>query len=197
MLAPLCIRCCAGHLAAGPWGSQLGGQSRGQARSPGRKCLSRAAPRSRAQSRSQQPLCLAVELDRSRGHPEPHWKEFRFDLTQIPAGEALTAAEFRIYKLPSAHLLNRTLHISLFEVARERANRCLSPAPVTLGVSGPALGTDRLPGSPPPRGRMLGPRPWPLASTPPCCPGCGTLDEALSSQPQFPHLSPGAAHLPR
>lgn len=39
MLAPLCIRCCAGHLAAGPWGSQLGGQSRGQARSPGRKCL--------------------------------------------------------------------------------------------------------------------------------------------------------------
>ncbi|CAK6440980.1 unnamed protein product [Pipistrellus nathusii] len=64
-----------------------------------------------------------VELDRSRGHPEPHWKEFRFDLTQIPAGEALSVAEFRIYKLPSAHLLNRTLHISLFEVARERANR--------------------------------------------------------------------------
>ncbi|XP_036302820.1 bone morphogenetic protein 8B [Pipistrellus kuhlii] len=64
-----------------------------------------------------------VELDRSLGHPEPHWKEFHFDLTQIPAGEALTAAEFRIYKLPSAHLLNRTLHISLFEVVRERANR--------------------------------------------------------------------------
>ncbi|EPQ09232.1 Protein KIBRA [Myotis brandtii] len=69
------------------------------------------------------PLCLAVELDRSLGHQEPPWKEFRFDLTQIPAGEAVTAAEFRIYKLPSTHLLNRTLHVSMFEVVRERANR--------------------------------------------------------------------------
>ncbi|XP_023605047.1 bone morphogenetic protein 8B-like, partial [Myotis lucifugus] len=66
---------------------------------------------------------LAVELDRSLGHQEPPWKEFRFDLTQIPAGEAVTAAEFRIYKLPSTHLLNRTLHVSMFEVVRERANR--------------------------------------------------------------------------
>ncbi|XP_036204275.1 bone morphogenetic protein 8B [Myotis myotis] len=64
-----------------------------------------------------------VELDRSLGHQEPPWKEFRFDLTQIPAGEAVTAAEFRIYKLPSTHLLNRTLHVSMFEVVRERANR--------------------------------------------------------------------------
>lgn len=75
------------------------------------------------------PLCLAVELDRSLGHQEPHWKEFRFDLTQIPAGEAVTAAEFRIYKLPSTHLLNRTLHVSMFEVVRERANRCLPTPP--------------------------------------------------------------------
>nr|XP_044626354.1 LOW QUALITY PROTEIN: bone morphogenetic protein 8A [Equus asinus] len=64
-----------------------------------------------------------VELDRTLGHQEPHWKEFRFDLTQIPAGEAVTAAEFRIYKLPSTHPLNRTLHVSMFEVVRERANR--------------------------------------------------------------------------
>ncbi|XP_019513560.1 PREDICTED: bone morphogenetic protein 8B [Hipposideros armiger] len=64
-----------------------------------------------------------VELDRTLGHQEPHWKEFRFDLTQIPAGEAVTAAEFRIYKLPSTHLLNRTLLVSMFEVVRERANR--------------------------------------------------------------------------
>uniref|UniRef100_A0A287DDD2 TGF-beta family profile domain-containing protein n=1 Tax=Ictidomys tridecemlineatus TaxID=43179 RepID=A0A287DDD2_ICTTR len=46
-----------------------------------------------------------VERDRTLGHQEPHWKEFRFDLTQIPAGEAVTAAEFRIYKLPSTHEL--------------------------------------------------------------------------------------------
>ncbi|XP_053516499.1 LOW QUALITY PROTEIN: bone morphogenetic protein 8A-like [Artibeus jamaicensis] len=64
-----------------------------------------------------------VELDRALGHQEPHWKEFRFDLTQIPAGETVTAAEFRIYKLPSTHPLNRTLHVSVFEVVREQANR--------------------------------------------------------------------------
>ncbi|XP_053776041.1 bone morphogenetic protein 8B [Desmodus rotundus] len=64
-----------------------------------------------------------VELDRALGHQEPHWKEFHFDLTQIPAGETVTAAEFRIYKLPSTHPLNRTLHVSMFEVVRERANR--------------------------------------------------------------------------
>ncbi|XP_036112516.1 bone morphogenetic protein 8B [Molossus molossus] len=64
-----------------------------------------------------------VELDPALGHQEPHWKEFRFDLTQIPAGEAVTAAEFRIYKLPSTHLPNRTLHVSMFEVVREQANR--------------------------------------------------------------------------
>ncbi|XP_028368950.1 bone morphogenetic protein 8A [Phyllostomus discolor] len=64
-----------------------------------------------------------VELDRALGHQEPHWKEFLFDLTQIPAGETVTAAEFRIYKLPSTHPLNRTLHVSMFEVVREQANR--------------------------------------------------------------------------
>uniref|UniRef100_A0A8C0SNB1 TGF-beta family profile domain-containing protein n=1 Tax=Canis lupus familiaris TaxID=9615 RepID=A0A8C0SNB1_CANLF len=64
-----------------------------------------------------------VERDRTLGHQEPHWKEFHFDLTQIPEGEAVTAAEFRIYKLASTHLLNRTLHVSTFEVVREQSNR--------------------------------------------------------------------------
>ncbi|XP_030679392.1 bone morphogenetic protein 8B isoform X2 [Nomascus leucogenys] len=64
-----------------------------------------------------------VERDRALGHQEPHWKEFRFDLTQIPAGEAVTAAEFRIYKVPSIHLLNRTLHVSMFQVVQEQSNR--------------------------------------------------------------------------
>ncbi|XP_058991790.1 bone morphogenetic protein 8B isoform X3 [Mustela lutreola] len=64
-----------------------------------------------------------VERDRTLGYQEPHWKEFRFDLTQIPEGEAVTAAEFRIYKLASAHLLNRTLHVSMFQVVREQSNR--------------------------------------------------------------------------
>ncbi|VFV26646.1 bone morphogenetic protein 8a- [Lynx pardinus] len=64
-----------------------------------------------------------VERDRTLGHQEPHWKEFRFDLTQIPEGEMVTAAEFRIYKMASTHLLNGTLHISMFEVVREQSNR--------------------------------------------------------------------------
>nr|XP_020027252.1 bone morphogenetic protein 8B isoform X1 [Castor canadensis] len=64
-----------------------------------------------------------VERDRALDHQEPHWKEFHFDLTQIPAGEAVTAAEFRIYKEPSIHLLNMTLHVSMFEVVQEHSNR--------------------------------------------------------------------------
>ncbi|EPY78478.1 tRNA dimethylallyltransferase, mitochondrial isoform 1 [Camelus ferus] len=64
-----------------------------------------------------------LEHDHALGHQEPPWKEFRFDLTQIPAGEAVTAAEFRIYKLPSAQPLNRTLHVSMFEVVPEQSNR--------------------------------------------------------------------------
>lgn len=66
-----------------------------------------------------------MEHNRALGHQELHWKEFRFNLTQIPVGEEVTAAEFRIYKLPSTHPLNRTLHISMFEVVREQSNRCL------------------------------------------------------------------------
>ncbi|KAM6173829.1 bone morphogenetic protein 8B isoform 1-T1 [Erethizon dorsatum] len=64
-----------------------------------------------------------VERDHALGHHEPHWKEFRFDLTQIPAGEVVTAAEFRIYKVPSTHPLNMTLHVSVFEVVWEHSNR--------------------------------------------------------------------------
>lgn len=143
------------------------------------------------------PLCLAVELDRSLGHQEPPWKEFRFDLTQIPAGEAVTAAEFRIYKLPSTHLLNRTLHVSMFEVVRERANRCL-PTPASrsnCGCVGPALG-----------GRTWASwehtlqegDAWPKAlapwlQSPPWRPGCETLDGSLSSQASVSPLSTGAA----
>ncbi|NXU26283.1 BMP8B protein, partial [Thalassarche chlororhynchos] len=43
-------------------------------------------------------LCSTVEQDRDIFSPKPYWKEFRFDLTQVPTGESVTAAEFRIYK---------------------------------------------------------------------------------------------------
>lgn len=154
---PPCAGCCDWHLTTGLVGpsQHLASRAWGQAHSPGRECPPQAAqaPGSHRalppQSPSPEPgvntspLCLAVELDRTLGHQEPHWKEFRFDLTQIPAGEAVTAAEFRIYKLPSTHPLNRTYHVSMFEVVRERANRCLSCAPTpgqaSVSVSGSAL----------------------------------------------------------
>ncbi|KAM9242215.1 bone morphogenetic protein 8B isoform 1-T1 [Dugong dugon] len=64
-----------------------------------------------------------VERDHTLAHQEPYWKEFWFDLTQIPAGEAVMAAEFRIYKVPSTHQVNRTLHVSMLEVVKEQSNR--------------------------------------------------------------------------
>ncbi|XP_025918222.1 bone morphogenetic protein 8A-like [Apteryx rowi] len=69
-------------------------------------------------------LVRQVEQDRDIFSPKPYWKEFRFDLTQIPTGETVTAAEFRIYKARGvAHHANSTLHVSIYEVAAEHANR--------------------------------------------------------------------------
>lgn len=66
----------------------------------------------------------AVEQDRDLFSPKPYWKEFRFDLTQVPAGEAVTAAEFRIYKSRGVpgHA-NSSLHVSIYEVAAQHSNR--------------------------------------------------------------------------
>lgn len=139
-----------------------------------------------------------MELDRALGHQEPHWKEFRFDLTQIPAGEVVTAAEFRIYKLPSTHPLNRTLHVSMFEVVREQANRCLPCAPALVkpvGVSGPALrGTfprgqkGSFLGAHPQRRGMLGLRPGTL--------GRGPVPVVASSPcPAVPAVEPRTSRL--
>ena len=147
-----------------------------------------------------------MERDPALGHQEPHWKEFHFDLTQIPAGEAVTAAEFRIYKLPSTHPLNQTLHISMFEVVLEQSNRCLPPPlPHTCsnlcqsvwpspGVHFPEDRRGASWAAHPQRRKMFGPRPclslvslWGQASispgfkSPSCCLGCGTMDGSLNS----------------
>ncbi|XP_027759191.1 bone morphogenetic protein 8B-like [Empidonax traillii] len=69
-------------------------------------------------------LVNMVEQDRDMFSPKPYWKEFRFDLTQVPAGESVTAAEFRIYKARGVPRHgNNSLHISIYEVAAERSNR--------------------------------------------------------------------------
>ncbi|XP_063072611.1 bone morphogenetic protein 7-like isoform X2 [Engraulis encrasicolus] len=53
-----------------------------------------------------------------------HQREFRFDLSRIPEGEAVTAAEFRIYKgyVPERHE-NQTFRISLYQVLHQRPDR--------------------------------------------------------------------------
>uniref|UniRef100_A0A3Q3AS58 Bone morphogenetic protein 8a n=1 Tax=Kryptolebias marmoratus TaxID=37003 RepID=A0A3Q3AS58_KRYMA len=65
-----------------------------------------------------------VEQERDLLQPRPYWKEFRFDLTPLPKGETVTAAEFRIYKtLTVGQRVNRTLHISVYQIKREGRNR--------------------------------------------------------------------------
>uniref|UniRef100_A0A3B4VRM0 Bone morphogenetic protein 5 n=1 Tax=Seriola dumerili TaxID=41447 RepID=A0A3B4VRM0_SERDU len=65
-----------------------------------------------------------VEKDKDFSHQRRHYKEFRFDLTQIPDGEAVTAAEFRIYKDRShARYDNITLKVSIYQVIKEYQNK--------------------------------------------------------------------------
>lgn len=65
-----------------------------------------------------------MEQERDLLQPRPYWKEFRFDLTPLPKGETVTAAEFRIYKtLTVGQRANRTLHISVYEIKRENRLR--------------------------------------------------------------------------
>ncbi|KAM8860006.1 bone morphogenetic protein 5 [Spinachia spinachia] len=64
-----------------------------------------------------------VEKDKDFSHQRRHYKEFRFDLTQIPEGEAVTAAEFRIYKDRShARYDNVTLKVTIYQVLKEYQN---------------------------------------------------------------------------
>uniref|UniRef100_K7G289 Bone morphotic protein 5 n=1 Tax=Pelodiscus sinensis TaxID=13735 RepID=K7G289_PELSI len=65
-----------------------------------------------------------VERDKDFSHQRRHYKEFRFDLTQIPHGEAVTAAEFRIYKDRSYNRFeNETIKISIYQIIKEYPNR--------------------------------------------------------------------------
>uniref|UniRef100_A0ACB8FQV1 Bone morphogenetic protein 8A n=1 Tax=Sphaerodactylus townsendi TaxID=933632 RepID=A0ACB8FQV1_9SAUR len=71
-------------------------------------------------------LCFSLEVEVDRGifYQKPYWKEFRFDLTQIPTAESVTAAEFRIYKMQSViRHVNQTLHISIYEIVQDHPNR--------------------------------------------------------------------------
>ncbi|XP_034393845.1 bone morphogenetic protein 7b [Cyclopterus lumpus] len=50
-----------------------------------------------------------------------HHREFRFNLSRIPEGEAVTAAEFRIYK--DERFDNETFRISIYQVLEEHTHR--------------------------------------------------------------------------
>lgn len=65
-----------------------------------------------------------VEHDKEFFHPRYHHREFRFDLSKIPEGEAVTAAEFRIYKdYIRERFDNETFRISVYQVLQEHLAR--------------------------------------------------------------------------
>ncbi|XP_074908537.1 bone morphogenetic protein 6 [Buteo buteo] len=65
-----------------------------------------------------------VEYDKEFTPHQRHHKEFKFNLSQIPEGEAVTAAEFRIYKdCVVGSFKNQTFLISIYQVLQEHQNR--------------------------------------------------------------------------
>lgn len=71
-------------------------------------------------------LAFPVEHDKEFFHPRYHHREFRFDLSKIPEGEAVTAAEFRIYKdYVRERFDNETFRISVYQVLQEHSSRCV------------------------------------------------------------------------
>ncbi|XP_012862433.2 bone morphogenetic protein 6 [Echinops telfairi] len=65
-----------------------------------------------------------VEYDKEFSPRQRHHKEFKFNLSQIPDGEAVTAAEFRIYKdCVVGSFKNQTFLISIYQVLQEHLHR--------------------------------------------------------------------------
>ncbi|XP_060679136.1 bone morphogenetic protein 6 [Hemiscyllium ocellatum] len=64
-----------------------------------------------------------VEHEKGFALYQPHHQEYKFNLSQIPEGEAVTAAEFRIYKeWVRRHFENETFQISIYQVLHENVN---------------------------------------------------------------------------
>lgn len=69
-------------------------------------------------------LLFSVEHDKEFLPVRRHHREFRFDLSRIPEGEAVTAAEFRIYKdFIHERYDNETFLISVYQVLEEHSDR--------------------------------------------------------------------------
>lgn len=70
---------------------------------------------------------FAVEHDKEFLPVRRHHREFRFDLARIPEGEAVTAAEFRIFKdFIHERVDNETFRISIYQVLEEHSDRWAS-----------------------------------------------------------------------
>lgn len=70
------------------------------------------------------PFLFVVEHDKEFLPVRRHHREFRFDLSRIPEGEAVTAAEFRIYKdFIHERYDNETFRISVYQVLEEHTDR--------------------------------------------------------------------------
>ncbi|XP_062318282.1 bone morphogenetic protein 7-like isoform X1 [Osmerus eperlanus] len=60
--------------------------------------------------------------------PLQHRREYRFDLSRIPEGEAVTGAEFRIYKdYVRERFENETFRVSVFQVLQESPSSDVEP----------------------------------------------------------------------
>jgi len=67
---------------------------------------------------------FAVEHEKEFLPVRRHHREFRFDLSRIPEGEAVTAAEFRMYKdFIHERFDNETFRISIYQVLEEHSHR--------------------------------------------------------------------------
>ncbi|XP_077410245.1 bone morphogenetic protein 6 [Vanacampus margaritifer] len=65
-----------------------------------------------------------VEQDRELSPQRRHHKEYKFNLSQIPEGEAVTAAEFRLYKeCVSRAFCNDTFLLKVYQVVKEHPDR--------------------------------------------------------------------------
>ncbi|XP_068437734.1 bone morphogenetic protein 6 isoform X2 [Clinocottus analis] len=65
-----------------------------------------------------------LEYDRELSPQRRHHKEFKFNLSQIPEGEAVTAAEFRLYKeCVSRAFRNDTFLLKVYQVIKEHPHR--------------------------------------------------------------------------
>lgn len=71
-------------------------------------------------------LCVppAVEYDKELSPQRRHHKEFKFNLSLIPDGEAITAAEFRLYKeCVSRTIRNESFLLKVYQVVKEHPDR--------------------------------------------------------------------------